>query len=126
MALRLKKEETMRTILVDTPKGKRVHGYIFHKKDGSSYFYRQVQESNDLMRIFDAWSINPQAFNKIQKEEVSEIMYNDTETGKVYYMSIENLKELVLSKSAFEKSFRGGRTIYIPKKFWKIKYTTLK
>ena len=124
--MRLKKNEKVRTVVVDTPKGKRVHGYIMEKRDGSVCFYREVRESNDLMLIFDSWSINPQAWDILKDSGISELMYNDVERGKVYYISIEDMKSLVDTNKAFERVFKGGRTIYIPRKFWKIKYTTIK
>ena len=64
------------------------------------------------MKIFDAWSIHPDALEKIQ-DRVKGLVYL---TDKVVYAI--SINDAVLR--GFEKSFKGGRTWYIQLKHWKI------
>lgn len=85
----------------------KTHGYI----DGD-VFIRHVKDK-DLMRIFDAWSINPSALKEII-DKVETLRYVH-ENGTVYEMPIETAME-----KGFEKEFAGGKTIYLERKYWKI------
>lgn len=97
-------------ITVDTPQGQKNHGYI---KNG--IFCRKVR-NKDLMRIFDAWSINPEALKKINELGIKQAIYGNTETGAEYQISVEEMNQFGFRRD----SFAGGSTIYIPLKHWKI------
>jgi len=92
-------------IYVKTPNGLRFHGEI-----KGECFTRIVKEK-DRMKIFDAWSIHPDAFDEIKKEGVKFLMYlcgNDN-----YTISLEDAE-----KKGFEREFAGGLTRYIQIKYW--------
>lgn len=97
----------MTKVMVQTPKGIKHHGDI----EGDSFVRRVTYK--DLMRIFDAWSIHPDALNAI-RGKVKRLKYIDINAGKIYVISLEDVK-----KYGFEKEFSGGKTIYIQRKYWK-------
>jgi len=97
----------MEQIFVSTPKGKKFHGAIV---DG--YFKREVS-GKDLMRIFDAWSINPAVLKVLTEKDIKGLIY--TNGNDIYTISLE---DAVLK--GFEKEFKGGKTVYIPRKFWAV------
>ncbi len=98
------------SIYITQPSGQKV----VHGKLEGKVFHRTVKEK-DKMRIFDAWSINPSVLDTI-KENVERLEYYNADNGKTYKISIEDAL-----KNGFEREFAGGRTFYIPLKFWKTK-----
>ena len=94
-------------IYVDTPQGQKFHGEL---EDG--YFYRFVDHKKDFMRIFQAWSIHPDALTQLSDLECDGLRYVVSEDER-YEISLEDAR-----RNGFEKSFKGGPTIYIPVKFW--------
>jgi hypothetical protein len=97
-------------IYITQPSGQRVvHGKLI-----GSVFYRSVKEK-DKMRIFDAWSINPNVLDQI-KDSVKLLEYYNIDNNQTYKISMEDAL-----KNGFEREFSGGKTFYIPLKFWKTK-----
>jgi hypothetical protein len=99
----------MENLYVDTPKGKRFHGTI-----SDNHFRRQVSEQKDLMRIFDAWAIHPKALEKLNELNVKDLVYT-TSKGETYTISLEDA-----NLHGFEKEFKGGKTVYIQRKYWQL------
>ena len=96
-------------IYVDTPDGKRTHGWLgTHGKHPC--FLRKVSE-RDKMKIFDAWSINPSVLKKI-KNKVDGLIY--LTDSIIYAIGIDDAL-----LNGFEKTFKGGTTTYIQLKYWK-------
>jgi len=94
--------------MVSTPQGLKSHGYI-----DEDVFIRYVKDS-DLMRIFDAWSIHPEALKAISdKVKTLRYIHND---GTIYEMDL-----ITALQKGFEKEFAGGKTIYLQRKHWTIK-----
>ncbi len=91
--------------IVETPDGWKPHGFIKDNK-----FCRRVEEK-DRMRIFDAWSINPEVLEYLKTNNIPELHYKDE--VKDYKISLENA---ILY--GYEDTFAGGKTFYIPIKFW--------
>ena len=91
----------MAIVYVNTPYGERKHGEIHGK-----YFIRKVREK-DRMKIFDAWSINPDIISELQEKQIEELHF--IRGNKKYIISIEKALD-----KGFEKTFSGGRTFYIP------------
>lgn len=92
-------------INVSTPQGMKFHGEII---DG--WFVREVDYEKDRMRIFDAWSIHPDAIKEISGK-VEGLKYKCGE--EVYTITTAKAHE-----KGFYKEFSGGKTFYIPIKFW--------
>ena len=108
-------------IFVNTPKGLKFHGDIVVNAKSQHVFVRNVAKSKDLMRIFDAWSINPSCISELRKFAVVGIFYNDTETGMKYKLEFDRFEKMLSGeirgdrnqKLAWEKEYSGGRTVYI-------------
>lgn len=98
-------------ITVNTPKGVKFHGEV-KEVGGFRVFYREVDYDKDRMRIYDAWSIHPDALKQIEKLNVEKMLYKDKE-GTEYLISLAHAK-----KKGWEGGFAGGKTFYIPLKFW--------
>lgn len=100
------------TIMVNTPSGKCVyHGDVIDRT-----FCRKFDYEKDIMHIFNALSIHPDAIKKIKDLGVDTLQYEEIDTHKVYTISLKSAIE-----NGFEKNFSGGLTRYIPLKFWSIK-----
>jgi len=95
-------------IRVNTPQGVKFHGEVVDKK-----FVRQVDWSKDRMRIFDAWSIHPDALKQIIEMGIEQLEYVCGDQH--YFIKLDLARE-----KGFEKEFSGGKTFYIPIKFWNI------
>lgn len=95
--------------MVNTPIGVKFHGAVI-TRILKKVFYREVSEK-DRMRIFDAWSIHPDALKKITSLGVDGLHYRSGNAH--YYISLEDAK-----KKGFLREFGGGKTFYIPIKFW--------
>lgn len=91
---------------VNTPEGVKHHCYLIEEKEGGKkYIYRQVKES-DRLRIFDAWSLNPNVYDKLKKE-IAGIRWEDE---LCYYdIGIEKANKVLI-----DKTYSGGRTYYFP------------
>lgn len=110
----------MKAINVKTPHGYRHHGDIGVRRGVNDLVFRRVVNSfKDKMRIFDAYSIHPDALEQIKKEGVRMLHY--IEDGK-NHLELEVVKlEKMLSGEikhqgcmlAWEGEFGGGKTIYI-------------
>jgi len=118
-------------ITVQTPHGSRTHGIVRNVIIGrdedknedvfADIFIREVDYNKDRMRIFDAWSINPEALIKLQKGGVYGICYNDRENNKKYTLKMDELLKMMSGeikddkgrKLAWQAEFSGGKTIYI-------------
>lgn len=96
----------MRAVFVNTPKGRRQHGAV----DDNNTFVREVK-TKDLMRIYDAWSINPDVLEKLPDMKVDKLEYrHGTHT---YSITTADAVE-----HGFIRTHGGGRTVYIPRKWW--------
>jgi len=98
---------TSQKLIVSTPNGPRYHGEI----KGDS-FHRKVNMAKDLLRIFNAWSIHPDALKECEAKGVAKLVYTDEDER--YEISLVSAIE-----NGFERTFSGGPTFYIPLKFWK-------
>lgn len=98
-------------LFVPTPKGKRYHGTIKGK-----IFERMVSMENDLMHIFDAWAIHPEALKEIVLAGVKKVRYICSETGDTY----ETTPSIFLHKGIRKSRFRGGDTIYLKRQHFNI------
>ena len=94
-------------IYVNTPRGKKKHGIV-----AGDVFVRELQQK-DVMRIFNAFSINPDALTRIKEMGVKMLCY--VLDAKPYYMTVEKAQEV-----GFEREFAGGKTIYLQMKHWDI------
>lgn len=105
-------------IMVKTPQGDKYHGDIILSVAGVKMFVRTL-DNKDKMKIFDAWSIHPDALSEIMAKGVECLEYR-TPSG-VLSLKLEDLDKMLSgelkskgdTKLAFEKSFSGGKTIYI-------------
>ena len=95
----------MKDVRVQTPQGEKYHGGI----EGDTFFRSVTQK--DLMRIFNAWSIHPEALKQLEVEGIKWLCYK--EGGEEYKITVEDAR-----KNGFTKSFSGGETIYIQLKYW--------
>lgn len=97
----------MEKVMVSTPQGVKFHGWIDNERE---LFLREVTEG-DRMKIYDAWSIHPDVFERIKN--LNGLRYKDKDTGTIYNISIPNA-----IKHGFTKTHGGGKTFYIPIKYW--------
>lgn len=101
-------------VYVSTPNGLKYHGKI----EGGT-FIREVDYQKDRMRIFDAWSIHPDALIAIRRENVQNILF--LQGAREYYLTAKELESMLQGltkdaknrKLAWEDEFKGGRTVYI-------------
>ena len=114
-------------IRVSTPQGDRYHGDIVLNEKKQAIFVRVLQKK-DKMRMFDAWSLHPDALKKFDFWNVIGLYYK-TPNGNLK-LKLEDLKKMLSgeirsgggNKLAWEKEFSGGMTIYIKEEaFEKIK-----
>ncbi len=96
------------SIQVPTPNGLRHHGEIRDKS-----FVRKVRKSKDLMRMFDAWSLHPEALKKLQELKIESIKYWDEENNELWVTNRKHWEE-----DAFKKTYGGGETLYLKLEFW--------
>jgi hypothetical protein len=110
----------MTEVFVNTPRGRKRHGEIVLAGD-KKIFVRFVDWDKDRMRIFDAWSINPEAYRKIRNYGVWGLLYRDKKHNTNYSLTTEDLGKMLGgeitkdsgAKFAWEGEFGGGKTIYI-------------
>ena len=103
--------------MVNTPKGTRFHGEV-REHMGKPVFFRMVDPEKDRMRIFDAYSIHPDAFKQLRKLNIGKMIYL---TGKDRLeIDIQELADMLDGKIkadgtqlAWIAEFGGGETIYI-------------
>lgn len=103
-------------IFVTTPRGRKLHGVI---KDNE--FVRYVDFEKDRMRMFDAWSIHPDAIPQLAKLGVSGLRYIDQKNEVTYTLSLGELQDMISGalkdsqgrQQAWQQSFTGGDTVYI-------------
>lgn len=89
-------------------KGIVLHGFFVDNE----IFERKVGEK-DRMKIFDAWALNADVMDRL-KDRLKLLRYFNRDDNMIYEISFEEAK-----KHGFEKTFAGGRTFYIPIKYWK-------
>lgn len=94
---------------VSTPRGRKMHGFLKEEAEGMKFCRRVAKK--DIMKIFQAWSINPEVLDYLKQHAVKNIHFKDEDTD--YRISMERALE-----KGFEKTYSGGRTFYIPIKFW--------
>jgi len=104
----VKGETPFEDVFVNTPSGKRFHGRIIGKD-----FNRLFDFEKDVMHIFDALSIHPDVLESLGAKKVNTLVYEEKNTHTKYSISIKDALE-----KGWEKSFAGGKTFYIPLKFW--------
>lgn len=105
-------------VFVSTPNGTRHHGQIQRGADGTVRFVRLVKEK-DLMKIFDAWSINPQILQRLHDEFVQEIVFVPENNEDVYALRFDQFNWLYEDGKLIRKNYAGsGDTIYIPRKYF--------
>lgn len=102
----------MAMMYAPTPSGLKPHGEIVGDE-----FRRKVDHHKDRMRIFDAWSIHPRVFEKLGQNNVRTLVYISSD-GLIYRISIGDAK-----KKGFEREFSGGKTLYVPLKYWTVENT---
>jgi len=107
---KLIQDNTPKDIFVETPAGKRHHGVVVGK-----IFKRKFDYKKDIMHIFNALSIHPDALKEIEKMGVDSLEYEEIDTHKIYRISLKKAKEV-----GFEKYFAGGKTTYIQLKYWEV------
>lgn len=103
-------------VMVSTPRGAKYHGTI----DGDE-FIREVDYDKDRMKIFDAWSIHPEAYQKCLDQNVQTLVYLEPKLKKVWRVSFSDLQKMVTGeivdhkqrKLAWFGEFAGGKTLYI-------------
>lgn len=109
-------------VVVTTPQGNKLHGEI---KDNE--FVRFVSFDKDRMRMYDAWSIHPQALAQLNGSGVSGLRYVDKKNGVTYTLGLKELNEMLSGeqtdalgrKQAWQQAFSGGDTIYIKRSAFK-------
>lgn len=108
-------------IYVNTPNGKKFHGDIVTSKTGKK-FVRRLDPFKDKIRIFDAYSINPDALREIIKQRVPKIVFTEKGSGrrKPLVITTDDLCKMLNGeltqdgkRLAWEAEFAGGQTIYI-------------
>ena len=107
-------------ITVNTPQGVKRHGTIQESK-GKKYFCRTVDSEKDRMRIFDAYSLHPDALISLRREKVSALIYRETPSQRRLGLRMDHLEAMLDGRMnsptgkrlAWEAEFAGGPTIYI-------------
>jgi aldehyde:ferredoxin oxidoreductase len=97
-----------KAIFVNTPQGQRHHGDVI-----KNLFLRNVDWKKDRMKIFDAWSIHPDALDQIKQLGVKKLKYKMPD--RVFTISVSKAE-----KKGFTREFSGGITHYIPLKVWEV------
>ncbi len=95
-------------VMVQTPAGEKYHGYI-----EQGMFCRNVSDK-DMMRIFQAWSIHPEALENIKQRGINGLCYYHKDAKTKYSIPLSEALKL-----GFEREFAGGKTFYIQLKHWK-------
>lgn len=105
-------------MFVNTPQGKKLHGEL-HKNDSGQIIFKRTLKESDRMRMFNAWSLNPEALTQFDFFKVVGLWYSTPH--RELKLKYEDLKKMLSgemlndrgAKLAFYKTFGGGETIYI-------------
>jgi hypothetical protein len=76
-------------------------------------FRKKVKASKHLMRIYDAWGIDYQAFQEYLLPINAEIEITDIESGIIYYTTAN-----VFNSMGFNKEYGDGRQIFLARKYF--------
>ena len=100
-----------KAIYIETPQGRKYHGDVVGHD-----FIRDVEWDKDRMKIFDAWSIHPEALKEIKSLGVRRLKYKTSD--KIY-----TIRLIDAQRKGFVKEFAGGTTHYVQLKHWKVEPT---
>lgn len=114
----------IKDVMVNTPKGMRHHAELMDDSEGI-FLRRTVSYEKDRMRIFNAYSIHPDVYDRlIRFPTVKYIEFIETHGKKrpnmlrLYCEDLFKMRDGVIlnehgNKLVWEAGFAGGKTIYI-------------
>lgn len=114
----------LKDVMVYTPKGMKHHGELYEDDNHVLFFHRSVDPAKDKMRMFNAYSVNPEIIEKLKKNpEVKYLIFSERK-GKGFNNLKLSAKELLGMYNGeikdergkvlvWKAQFSGGETIYI-------------
>lgn len=117
----------LKPMMVSTPNGLRYHGDL-KEINGQVVLWREINYFKDRMRIFDAFSVHPDALAVLTKMNADRIILHDKADKKYYLIGVKALNDMLVGlredgegrKLAWKAKFAGGDTIYIKLEAFKI------